>query len=98
MALTIKWTKRSRETFDTVIKYLEENWTEREIKNFIAEANRVIGHITIMPLMFRRSEKRGIHEAVIVPQCILIYRIKKKEIQLLAFFDTKQNPKKKSRR
>lgn len=34
MALTIKWTKRSRETFDTVIKYLEENWTEREIKNF----------------------------------------------------------------
>ncbi len=97
MALTIKWTKRARETFADIIEYLEENWTEREIKNFIAETNKVIGHITIMPLMFRRSSKKEVHEAVIVPQCILIYRIKKKEIQLLAFFDTKQNPKKKSK-
>jgi len=95
MALTIKWTKRARESFDTIINYLKENWTEREIKKFIAESNRVIGHITVTPLMFRRSGKKGIHEAVIVPQCILIYRVQKKQIQLLVFFNTKQHPKKK---
>jgi len=96
MALTIKWTKRARESFDTIVDYLEENWTEREIKNFIAESNKVVGHITVTPFMFRPSGK-GIHEAVIVPQCILIYRVQKKQIQLLVFFNTKQHPKKKGR-
>lgn len=95
MALTIKWTKRARESFDNIITYLEENWTEREIKNFIARSNKVIAHITVTPLMFRHSGKKDIHEAVIVPQCILIYRIRKKQIQLLVFFDTRQHPKKK---
>ena len=33
MGLEIIWTIRAENGFESIVKYLEENWTEREIKN-----------------------------------------------------------------
>ena len=99
MALTIKWTKQAELSFANIIDYLGNNFTEREIKNFISKSNSVIAQISVTPLMFIHSgKKQNISEAVIAPQCLLIYRIEKKHIDLLAFFDTRQHPKKKPKR
>lgn len=95
MALKVRWTPLAQKTFDAVIEYLHERWTEREVRNFIRESNRVIGQVALMPLMFRKSSSKGLHEAVIASRCILIYRVNPEEIQLLAFFDTRVNPKRK---
>lgn len=95
MALTVTWTPLAQETFEAIIDYLLEHWTEREVRNFVRESNRVIGQVAMMPVMFRRSAKKGVHEAVIAPRCILIYKVKPKEVQLLAFFDTRRDPKRK---
>jgi hypothetical protein len=37
MALKIVWTRQAENGYDNIIKYLEENWTDREIRNFIQE-------------------------------------------------------------
>ncbi|MCF8257015.1 MAG: type II toxin-antitoxin system RelE/ParE family toxin [Flavobacteriales bacterium] len=97
MALTVKWTPRAEDSFEAIVTYLEEHWTDREVRNFLNESNRVIGQVAVMPLMFRKSEKKGIHEAVIAPRCLLIYRVRADEVHLLAFFDTRMNPKRKLR-
>jgi len=39
MALKIVWTVRAAQGFDRIIKYLEEQWTEKEVMNFVREAN-----------------------------------------------------------
>lgn len=36
MALKILCTKRAISEYDKIIKYLEENWTEKEIKIFVS--------------------------------------------------------------
>lgn len=85
----------AEKTFEAIIEHLHERWTDREVRNFIRESNRVIGQVAMMPLMFRRSAAKDIHEAVIAPRCLLIYRVKQEEIQLLSFFDTRMHPKRK---
>ena len=39
MAIVIKWTNEARKTFDKNINYLLEEWTEREISNFVKQTN-----------------------------------------------------------
>jgi hypothetical protein len=38
MALEIIWSIRAEKGFDSIVKYLEENWTEREIRNCMQES------------------------------------------------------------
>jgi hypothetical protein len=45
--------------------------------------------------MFRRSTKMNIHQVLITKHNLLFYRILENKIELLTFFDTRQNPVKK---
>lgn len=96
MGLEIIWTKRAIKTFGKRIAYLEEHWTEKEIFNFTARVNEYFNSLQSQPLMFRRSAKlKYTHIGVIIKQVSLIYRIKHKShtIELIAFIDNRQNPK-----
>ena len=39
MAFKIRWTPEAEESFDKIIDYLENNWTEKEVQNFVRNAN-----------------------------------------------------------
>ena len=97
MAFQIIWSPQAETDFDRVIEYLFENWTEKEISFFVNETNKVIAMISKYPYIFRGSEKENVIEAVITKHNLLIYEIhiEIKTINLLTFFDTRQDPKKK---
>ncbi len=67
-----------------VIGYLEENWTANEINSFISRN----------PKQYLYSKKKEVYRAVVTKQISLYYRIKLKEIELLVFWDSRQNPAK----
>lgn len=96
MAYKIRWTPESEDTFDAVIEYLENRWTEREVLNFVSEANRLIDQITAHPEMYKSSKKKDIRVGLVVPQISLFYQIieSEKMIFLLSFWDNRQNPEK----
>jgi plasmid stabilization system protein ParE len=95
MVKKIKWTSEAEETYDRIIQYLESRWTDREIVNFILRTQRVLNFIAENPYLFRRSGRNHVHEALITTHNLLLYRVKPKHIELITFFDTRQNPKKK---
>ena len=97
MAYKIIWSPKAEETFEKVIEYLKENWTDKQIKNFVSETERVINLIAKNPYLFRASEKESIFEAIITKHNLLLYQLndETKEVELLAVFDTRQHPKKK---
>jgi plasmid stabilization system protein ParE len=37
MAVELVWTKRAIQGYDRIIKYLEEKWSEKEVKYFVRE-------------------------------------------------------------
>ncbi len=42
MAIVIKWADEAKKTFDENISYLMEEWTEKEIKNFVKQTKKYI--------------------------------------------------------
>lgn len=99
MALKVFWTKRAEKSFQKVIEYLQENWSEKEIRNFVKKTFTIINYISERPRMFPYSPQQDIYNAVITKQTNLIYRIvEDKQIDILFFWDNRQNPKKKSKR
>ena len=98
MAYQIIWSPKSEKTFDSVIHYLELKWTERQIKNFVKETERIAYLLSKNPYLFRGSEKKNIHEVLITKHNLLLYEIhkEKKVVVFLSFFDTRQHPKKKT--
>lgn len=95
MAYEIVWLPKAALRFDEIIVWLQIHWTDKEIAAFISRTEEVITMIKDNPLLYRKSEKRNIHEAIITKHVLLLYRKKRGKVELLTFFDTRQNPVKK---
>jgi plasmid stabilization system protein ParE len=95
MVKEIIWSPESERTFFKVIEYLRLKWTEREVANFIEATENIIKYISVNPLMFRKTNIKNIHEALVTPHNLLIYKIYSDKIFLITFYDTRQSPKKK---
>jgi len=96
MALIVRWSKEAEDTFEEIIDYLEDNWTEKEIKNFVQNANKVIGQIEKNPYQFKASRFHKIRKALITRHNSLIYFVNENDqvIELYTFWDNRKNPEK----
>lgn len=95
MVEKVIWTPEAEKTFDAVIAYLQQHWSEREIKNFIERVNNVVEHIGRHPLSYRSAGKEDVREALVTKQNLLLYRVSGETIYLLYFWDTRKNPARK---
>lgn len=97
MAYKIIWSPEAEKTFEDIISYLENNWSKKEIKKLILKMEEVISLLEQNPYLFRGSEKISIYEALIGKQNLLLYQVveSKKKVELLSFWDTRQDPKEK---
>ena len=97
MAYKVIWSMQAEITFENVIDYLAEYWTNKQIENLIIRTDELIHLISKNPFLFRGSEKQNVHEVLVTKHNLLLYQINntEKKVELLAFFDTRQNPKKK---
>ena len=94
MSYSIKWLPEAEITFALVIEYLEKNWTVKQIENFINRTEQVIDFISQNPKQYHYSKKKDVYQAVVTRQISLYYRINREEIELLIFWDNRQNPEK----
>jgi len=94
MALDIVWSPKALQKFHDVIKYLEKNWGETVVKDFVQRTDQLLKNLIIHPKIHRSiTNKYNIKEAVVTKHNLLIYKITKDKIILLTFFDTRQHPK-----
>ena len=93
--MKIFWTPQARHTYFKVLDHLEKTWTEREIQNFINEVDNILNQIKRNPGMFEESKKmKNVRKGFVSKHNTLYYRIRprKKELQLLLFWDNRQDP------
>ena len=91
----ILWTDFALEELANTIQYLEENWTQREIKKLIVSLEVTLSYISQNPNLFQASEfKSEIRRCVILSHNTLYYRVNKDQVEILSFFSNRQNPKK----
>ena len=91
----IIWSDEALFNLKSIIEYLENRWTEREIKKFVFLLDNQLRLIQINPLLFPISKiSTGLRNSVLTKQVSIYYRIFENEIHLITLFDNRQNPKK----
>ncbi|MEH6408126.1 MAG: type II toxin-antitoxin system RelE/ParE family toxin [Leeuwenhoekiella sp.] len=89
----VLWTNHALSELKETIEYLEQNWTDRELKNFVAKLDHTIELISRSPNIFPSSfEKKEIHKAVVEKHNNLYYRINENTIEILSLFSNQKNP------
>lgn len=55
MALTLVWTKRAIQGYDKIVRYLEENWTDKEVRSFIHETGEFFALLSAKQVRNKRA-------------------------------------------
>ena len=80
MGYKIVWTRRAEQGYDKIVGYLLENWTEKEVRSFIAETRRLLSLLEENPgLLEQSSLKRNL-------------RPRLKQIELVNIRSARQKP------
>lgn len=74
---SVIWSPEAKRTFESVIQYLEENWSRKEAVNFIERVYDVVILISKHPQIFIYLPKHRAYRCVVVKRISLLYRIKK---------------------
>jgi arsenate reductase-like glutaredoxin family protein len=64
MAKAIVWLPLAKNSFFKIIEYLEKDWTEKEIRNFVSKTDKILTIISSGKAKFRRSNKKNIYEVL----------------------------------
>jgi plasmid stabilization system protein ParE len=91
----ILWTDNALKELEKTIAYLEENWTEKELRKLAIHLEKTLSLISQNPYIFQSSEtKKDIRRTVILSLNTLYYRVSENTVEILSFFSNRQNPEK----
>ena len=92
----VLWTDNAISELKDIIEYIEEKWTEKELRTFSAKLDHTIEIISKSPEIFPTSlEKKNVRKAVVEKHNNLYYQISDNSVEILSLFANRKNPKKK---
>jgi plasmid stabilization system protein ParE len=87
------WSDNALEELRRTFAYLEENFTDREIRRLATKLEFALKLIVQNPLTFPKSEKSArVRRAIATKHNTIYYRISKNQIEILSFFSNRQDP------
>ena len=96
MALDIEWSKRTDNSFDQIINFLNTEWGDQVVKAFVKKTYDFLEILAEFPEIGALQVKEsGIRGFTLIKQVIVFYKVKGNSVILLDFFDTRQDPVKK---
>lgn len=98
MALTLVWTKRAILGYDKIVRYLEQNWTDKEVRNFVKESDEFFELLSQYPELLQGTDKlKNVYRGPMNKLTIITYRVKprKQQIELINIRGARQKPLKK---
>ncbi len=91
----IVWTDEALHGLQKTIEYIEQRWTQKEIKNFARLLDKHLNIIKENPKIFPQSKKSiDIRRSVLSKQTTIYYKVENSTIYLLTLFDNRQDPNK----
>ena len=91
----ILWTDFALQELQKTIEYLEENLTEKELRNLAEGIEEKLTLISLHPNLFQATDyKKEIRHVVILKYNTLYYRVTKDQIEIISFFSNRQSPEK----
>ena len=88
----IVWSDQALKELEETIKYLKQNFTNKELRKLAVDIERNLDIISENPLIFSRTERFDIRKVVIAKFNTLYYKIENEKIEIISFFSNRQNP------
>ena len=89
------WSHRALAELQSIIDYLNENWTKKEIQDFIRKLDKRLNIISINPNLFPRTIKRkNVRKSVLTKHVVIYYKTEGNFVTIVTLFDSRQNPEK----
>lgn len=95
MSRKVVISKTAEKKLDKLFEYLIKKWSVKVKKEFVEKLDSSIEIIKNQPEIFPESKKgKELKKCVITKQTTLYYRYNSERINIVAIFDTRQDPKK----
>ena len=95
MVYEIIHSQLAKETFRENIKYLEKNWTIKEIQMFLKKTSSIFEILKVSPQTFQEwKHNKRIRKIVVVKQITMFYSVSKTQVKILLFWNNYQEPSK----
>jgi plasmid stabilization system protein ParE len=95
----IVWTHIALLELEKTIAYLEEHFTEKELKTLANSIEETLALIAQNPYLFEASSyKKEIRRVVLLKYNTLYYRLNNDCVEIISFFSNRQSPKKRKLR
>ena len=95
MALKIIWSRRAEQGYDSIVSYLIDNWSEKEVRAFVQETSKFMELLSENPNMLQKSKSRkNMYRGPMNRLTIITYRLypSKKVIELVNIRSSRQKP------
>ncbi len=95
--MKIIWTENALKSYFIILEYLQSEWGDKVLQNFVLKTEHILTQVQQYPKMHESSEfYSNVRKAFITKHNLMFYKIKprKKEIDLLIFWDTRQDEEK----
>lgn len=94
MKREIRLSKRAMKKLDSLLVYLEEEWSTKVKHEFVLKLDKSFKQIQKLPDSFPESEKiKGLRNCVVTKQTTVFYKYSETTIDIVTIFDNRQNPK-----
>ena len=94
MKYEVTISERAEKNLDRIIKYLEENWSEKVKNNFIKKLNNEVNHLRVNPYINQASDlKNGVRQCFITEHNSMYYQVKENDVEIITIHDTRSDPK-----
>lgn len=93
----VLWTDTAKTSFNNIVEYLKKEWTDKEIEKLIKQTQAFISTLKRHPEMCRPSlRKKNIRIGILNKHTQIIYHYKpgKKQLEIVLFWNFKQDPSK----
>lgn len=95
MPKNIEWSELSEADFKSILLYLQINWDNKVIQDFIETTSTCINQISQNPKQFPIIQKQlSIRKCLLTKHNTLFYRELKDKVEILRIFDNRQDPRK----
>ncbi|MEO6631137.1 MAG: type II toxin-antitoxin system RelE/ParE family toxin [Mucilaginibacter sp.] len=92
MHFDVIFSDEADDTFESIGQQIMNKWGEKELKEFRRRTYNVTEIISNFPLIFQAVNKTHVRKAFIHKNCSMFYVVGEKRIEVLFFWDNRQDP------
>jgi plasmid stabilization system protein ParE len=88
----IIFTPRARDTFLSIISFIQSEWGDRSAEKFVEKTYKTLNTVASQPYLFKEYHGNDVRIGLITRQTSVVYRIRHDRIEVLFFWDNRQEP------